>query len=42
MIGHIWSNQLAETLNEMYPELVSQGFSLSTVADIAVKESFDE
>ncbi len=36
MIGHIWSNDLASVLAEMYPELVSQGFSLSTIARIAV------
>ena len=35
MIGHIWSNDLAEILTGMYPELVSQGFSLSTIAQIA-------
>jgi len=36
MIGHIWSNELASVLTEMYPELVSQGFSLSTIARLAV------
>ena len=38
MIGHIWSNDLAEILADMYPELVSQGFSLSTIANIAVHD----
>jgi len=42
MIGHIWSNQLADTLNEMYPELVSQGYSLSTIAKFATSEDDDE
>jgi len=42
MIGHIWSNQLAGILHEMYPELVSQGYSLSTLAKIALDEDFDE
>lgn len=42
MIGHIWSNDLANILNEMYPELVSQGFSLSTIAEIATNGEFDE
>jgi polysaccharide deacetylase 2 family uncharacterized protein YibQ len=36
MIGHIWSNNLASILTEMYPELVSQGFSLSTIAQLAL------
>lgn len=42
MIGHIWSNQLADILNEMYPELVSQGFSLSTIAQIATSGELGE
>ncbi len=42
MIGHIWSNDLAAILTEMYPELVSQGFSLSTIAEIAVSGDEDE
>jgi len=42
MIGHIWSNDLANILSEMYPELVSQGFSLSTIAEIATNGEFDE
>ncbi len=42
MIGHIWSNQLADILNEMYPELVSQGFSLSTIAQIATSGEMGE
>ena len=42
MIGHIWSNDLANILTSMYPELVSQGFSLSTIADIATNGDFDE
>jgi len=36
MIGHIWSNELADILREMYPEMVSQGFSLSAIARVAV------
>ena len=42
MIGHIWSNDLADILIGMYPELVSQGFSLSTIAEIAMNGEFDE
>ena len=42
MIGHIWSNQLADILTEMYPELVSQGFSLSTIAQIATSGEMGE
>lgn len=34
MIGHAWSSELADTLRELYPELVEQGFSLSTISRI--------
>ena len=34
MIGHAWSSELAATLEELYPELVEQGFSLSTISRI--------
>jgi polysaccharide deacetylase 2 family uncharacterized protein YibQ len=42
MIGHIWSADLADVLSEMYPELVSQGYSLSTIARIATDKDMDE
>lgn len=42
MIGHIWSNELAQILTEMYPDMVSQGFSLSTIAKIAASAEGDE
>jgi polysaccharide deacetylase 2 family uncharacterized protein YibQ len=32
MIGHTWSGELAETLTELYPELIGQGYSLTTVS----------
>lgn len=34
MIGHAWSADLAATLQELYPELIEQGFSLSSIARI--------
>ena len=27
MIGHVWSSELAATLEELYPELIAQGFT---------------
>lgn len=42
MIGHIWSSDLAAILTEMYPDLVSQGFSLSTIARLATLGDIDE
>jgi polysaccharide deacetylase 2 family uncharacterized protein YibQ len=32
MIGHTWSAELAATLEELYPELIARGYSLSTVS----------
>jgi hypothetical protein len=32
MIGHTWSSELAETLEELYPDLVEEGYSLSTIS----------
>jgi polysaccharide deacetylase 2 family uncharacterized protein YibQ len=32
MIGHTWSTELAATLAELYPELVEQGYSLTTIS----------
>lgn len=42
MIGHAWSSELASTLQELYPELIEQGFSLSTVARIMMGSYDDE
>lgn len=39
MIGHVWSAELAETLQALYPELVAQGFSLSTISRIMIEEA---
>jgi polysaccharide deacetylase 2 family uncharacterized protein YibQ len=32
MIGHTWSTELASTLAELYPELIEEGYSLSTIS----------
>lgn len=42
VIGHVWSNELAATLSELYPELIAQGFSLSTVSRIMMGTFEDE
>ena len=42
MIGHAWSSELASTLQELYPELVEQGFSLSTIARLMMGTYDDE
>ena len=38
MFGHIWSNNLAGILAEMYPEMIEQGYSLSTIARVATED----
>jgi polysaccharide deacetylase 2 family uncharacterized protein YibQ len=38
MIGHVWSAQLAATLSELYPQLVEEGFSLSTISKVMMEE----
>lgn len=42
VIGHVWSNELAATLIELYPELIDQGFSLTTVSRIMLGTFEDE
>lgn len=32
MIGHVWSSELAGLLMDMYPELVAEGYSLSSIS----------
>jgi polysaccharide deacetylase 2 family uncharacterized protein YibQ len=39
MIGHIWSTELASTLQELYPLLVEEGFSLSTISRLMIEEA---
>jgi len=42
VIGHVWSNELAATLSELYPELIAQGFSLTTISRIMMGTFEDE
>ncbi|MEI6388235.1 MAG: divergent polysaccharide deacetylase family protein, partial [Spirochaetota bacterium] len=39
MIGHVWSQELASTLQELYPMLTEEGFSLSTIARLMLEEA---
>jgi polysaccharide deacetylase 2 family uncharacterized protein YibQ len=38
MIGHVWSAELAQTLSDLYPMLVEEGFSLSTISRVMLGE----
>ena len=42
MIGHVWSAQLAQTLVDLYPGLIEQGFSLSTISRIMLEDSDED
>jgi polysaccharide deacetylase 2 family uncharacterized protein YibQ len=42
MIGHVWSADLAALLEELYPELVEQGYSLSTVSKFMMENADSE
>ena len=42
MIGHVWSSELAQTLADLYPQLLEQGFSLSTISKIMMDDDDDE
>ncbi|MBN2874454.1 MAG: divergent polysaccharide deacetylase family protein [Spirochaetales bacterium] len=42
MIGHVWSAELAQTLSDLYPQLIEQGFSLSTVSRIMMDLDDDD
>jgi Uncharacterized protein conserved in bacteria len=42
MIGHVWSAELAQTLTELYPQLVEEGFSLSTISRFMVQEATED
>lgn len=34
MIGHVWSSELANTMMEIYPNLIEDGFTLEEVSDL--------
>ena len=42
MIGHVWSAELAQALMELYPQLVAEGFSLSTISRYMVREASED
>jgi polysaccharide deacetylase 2 family uncharacterized protein YibQ len=42
MIGHVWSAELAQTLMDLYPHLVDEGYSLSTISSYMLSESADD
>ncbi len=39
MIGHVWSAELAQALADLYPKLIEEGYSLSTISRFMVQEA---
>jgi polysaccharide deacetylase 2 family uncharacterized protein YibQ len=39
MIGHVWSAELAQTIMDLYPHLVEEGYSLSTISRYMLAEA---
>ena len=39
LIGHVWSAELAQTLTDIYPHLVEEGYSLSTISRYMMKSA---
>jgi len=39
MIGHVWSAELAQTMMDLYPQLVAEGYSLSTISRYMLAEA---
>ena len=37
LIGHVWSSELAQTLMDIYPKLIEEGYSLSTISKFMMK-----
>lgn len=39
LIGHVWSAELAQTLMDIYPQLVEEGYSLSTISKYMIESA---
>jgi polysaccharide deacetylase 2 family uncharacterized protein YibQ len=39
MIGHVWSAELAQALSDLYPQLIADGYSLSTISRYMLEEA---
>ncbi len=42
LIGHIWSSELAQTLMDIYPQLVEEGYSLSTISRYMIQSALGD
>ncbi|MDR3138599.1 MAG: divergent polysaccharide deacetylase family protein [Treponema sp.] len=39
MIGHVWSSELIDVLETLYPDLIARGYSLSTLSRLLMEKS---
>jgi uncharacterized protein len=42
LIGHVWSAELAQTLMDIYPQLVEEGYSLSTISKFMMRSTAED
>lgn len=42
LIGHVWSSELAQTLMDIYPKLVEEGYSLSTISKFMIRSASED
>lgn len=40
MIGHVWSSELANTMMEIYPNLIEEGFTLEEMSDLLLGDIY--
>ncbi len=42
MIGHIWSDELAQTMMELYPEFIEEGYCFESISDFFTLEAEED
>jgi polysaccharide deacetylase 2 family uncharacterized protein YibQ len=42
LVGHVWSSELAQTLMDIYPQLVEEGYSLSTISKYMIQSAIGD
>ena len=42
MIGHVWSDNLAQVMMDMYPEFIEEGYCFESVSDFFTLEDEEE
>jgi polysaccharide deacetylase 2 family uncharacterized protein YibQ len=42
LIGHVWTAELAQTLMDIYPKLIEEGYSLSTISKFMMQSAAED